>query len=81
MRIFQAIKYHFQKHMLDYGIVSAVVTLVGAFMIDKVVQWLFKLAHHDYMLTVILCFVYALVMLCVAMPMIISVCWIFDRKK
>lgn len=80
MRIFEAIKFHYKKNLLNYGILSAVLTIGGCVFVPKAVRWFYQILNHSYGWTVVLAFVYALIITVVAIPMINAVMWIFDKK-
>lgn len=80
MRIREAIKYHYNKHMLTYGLISAVLSIIGAVFVPEVARAIYKIANHSYLWTLIGGLVYCVVVTVVAIPMIIAFIWIFGRK-
>lgn len=79
MRIFQAIRYHYNKHKLDYGIISFILTVPGAVFIPQIMRWLYEMTHHSFGWTLGLGLGYSVLLVVIALPMCQSVAWIFDR--
>ena len=80
MRIFEAIKFHFKKHLLTYGLISGVLAIAGAVFFPDVVRWFYQLVKHSFGWTLTLSIGYFVLLAAVAFPMINAVMWIFDKK-
>lgn len=80
MRILQAIKFHYNKNLINYGILSGIISAVGAFFSPEVVRAIYK-AVNSLGWTIGLGFVYALILIIVATPMVNALMWIFSRGE
>ena len=79
MRLREALKYHYNKHMLNYGVVSFVAVVVGAVFVPQVIKGIYKLVNYSYGWTIGIATVYLLILVAVALPFILAVDWIIDR--
>lgn len=80
MRIREALKYHYNKHMLTYGLISAVLSIVGAVFVPEAVRAIYKVVNHSYIWTLVGGLSYGVAITIIAIPMIVAMIWIFDRK-
>lgn len=80
MRIIEALKFHYKKHLLSYGIVSSILSIIGAVFSSDVVRGIYKALDESFGLTVLFGFVYCSIIVAVAIPMVMAVMWIFDKK-
>ena len=79
MRIKEALKYHYNKHMLNYGLVSSVSVVVGAVFVPQVIKGIYKLVNYSYGWTIWLATGYLLILVAVALPFILAVDWIISK--
>lgn len=81
MRIREAFKFHFQKHLLSYGIVSGVLCFIGGVFIPDVIRAIYKVVNHSFGWTLGIGIGYAVLIGIIAIPLIMSVAWIIDRRE
>ena len=79
MRIRQALKNHYNKHMLTYGFVSFVAVVIGAVFVPQVIKGIYKLVNFSYGWTIWLATGYLLILVAVAVPFILAVDWIISK--
>ena len=79
MRIRQALKNHYNKHMLTYGLFSFVAVVVGPAFVPKVIKGLYKLVNYSYGWTIWLATGYLLILGAVALPFIVAAVWIVSK--
>ena len=80
MRIREALKHHYNKHMVNYGIVSFVTVVIGAVFVPQVIKGIFKLVNNSYGWTIGLATGYLLILVAIALPFIFAVDWIISRE-
>ena len=80
MRIIETLKHHYNKHMLTYGLISTVLSIIGAVFVPEAVRAIFKIVKHSYIWALIGGFAYCAIITVVAIPMIVALIWLFDRK-
>lgn len=79
MRIREALKNHYNKHMLNYGLVSFVAVVVGAVFVPQVIKEIYKLVNYSYGWTIGFATGYLLVLVAIATPFILAVDWIISK--
>lgn len=81
MRIREAFKHHYNKHMLNYGLVSFVAVVIGAVFVPQVIKGIYKLVNFSYGWTIWLATGYLLILVAVALPFIFAVDWIISKGE
>lgn len=81
MRIREALKHHYNKHMLTYGLVSFVITVIGALFVPEVVRDIFKFVNQSYGWTIWIATGYLLILVAIAIPFIFAVDWIISKGE
>jgi len=81
MRIMKAFKYHYNKHMLTYGLVSFVAVVIGAVFVPQVIKGIYKLVNFSYGWTIGFATGYLLILVAVALPFIFAVDWIISKGE
>ena len=79
MRIKEALKYRYNKHMLTYGFFSFVAVVIGTVFVPQVIKGLYKLVNFSYGWTIGLATGYLLILVAVAFPFILAVDWIISK--
>ena len=79
MRIMEALKNHYNKHLLTYGLVSFVLVVIGAVFVPTVVRGIFKFVNQSYGWTIGLATVYLIILTAIAMPFIFAAVWIISK--
>jgi len=79
MRIREAFKHHYNKHMLTYGLISFVTVVVGAVFVPDVIRGIYKTVNYSYGWTIGLATGYLLILVAVALPFIYAVDWIISK--
>lgn len=79
MRIIEALKHHYNKYMLAYGLFSFIATVLGAVFVPVVVRGIFKLVNQSYGWTIGLATIYLIILAAIAMPFIFAAVWIISK--
>lgn len=79
MRIREAIKFHYNKHLLSYGIVCGILCIIGGIFIPDVIRAIYDFVKHSFAWTLGLGIGYCIIIGIVAIPMIMSLVWIMDK--
>lgn len=81
MRIREALKHHYNKHMLTYGLVSFVSVVIGAVFVPTVVRGILKFVNQSYGWTIWIATGYLLILIAIALPFIFAVDWIISKGE